>query len=149
MSRMVALERIAQVSLGYKSLQNEFCYVNQATIETYKIEKEYLKAIVVFRDIDARTYRQKPKTTTCLFECRAREADLRGTGVLRYIHAMALHSAKEKKQSGKAMPVQEALQAQGGGFGTRPRQCRILPDYGSGKPATPYTHRSFLLRLPW
>jgi hypothetical protein len=33
MSRMVPLRDIAQISLGYKSLQNDFFYLNQATVD--------------------------------------------------------------------------------------------------------------------
>ncbi len=37
-----ALQTVATVSLGYKSLQNNFFYVNAATASTYGIEKKFL-----------------------------------------------------------------------------------------------------------
>ena len=40
--------------------------------------------------------------------------DLRGTGALRYIEALADLSAAQKKQSGKSQTIREALEAQGG-----------------------------------
>ena len=38
----VHLSELSKVSLGFKSLQNSFFYVNQATIDTYRIEKRFL-----------------------------------------------------------------------------------------------------------
>lgn len=121
MSRMVPLGEIAQVSLGYKSLQNDFFYLNQATIDTYKIEAEYLQPIVVFRDLDAKSFRQQIDTKTKLFQCRDEEGDLRGTGALRYIRTMATRSANQKKQSGKVLSIREVLEAQGGGLWYAPK----------------------------
>jgi hypothetical protein len=39
MTQMVPLEALAQVSLGYKSLQNDFFYLNKDTIRTYKMAR--------------------------------------------------------------------------------------------------------------
>jgi hypothetical protein len=121
MSGMARLDELAQVSLGYKSLQNDFFYLNQATIDTYEIEARYLTSMILFRDLDAGSYRQKPKPTIWLFQCRDKEGDLRATGALRYIRAMASRPSAKKKQSGKATTIQEALEAQGGGVWYAPK----------------------------
>jgi hypothetical protein len=121
MSGIVRLGELAQVSLGYKSLQNDFFYLNRATISTYGIENRYLTPIVLFRDLDAASYQQKPKAATWLFHCADKEGDIRGTGALRYIHAMAARPAAKKKQSGKTTTIQEALEAQGGGLWYAPK----------------------------
>lgn len=116
-----ALENIAAVSLGYKSLQNNFFYVNKATIDTYGIEKRYLVRILMMKDMDATTYEQDGKSDLWLFACKDSRADLRGTGALKYIEAMAGHSAAEKKQTGKSQTIREALEAQSGGVWYAPK----------------------------
>ena len=121
MSRMTQLGDIARASLGYKSLQNEFFYLNQATIETYKIEAAYLEPILLFRDLKASAFWQPGKGKTQLFMCREQEGDLRGTGALRYIRTMGAHSANQKKQSGKVLTIREVLEAQGGGLWYAPK----------------------------
>jgi hypothetical protein len=118
---MVPLGDIAQVSLGYKSLQNDFFYLNQATIDTFKIEADYLQPIARFKDLDAKSFRQDIENRTFLFHCRKDDGDLRGTGALRYVRTMAAHSANQKKQSGKVISIREALEAQGGGLWYAPK----------------------------
>lgn len=115
------LSLVARVSLGYKSLQNNFFYVNQATIDTYGIEARFLSPIFTMREIDTQQYIQDITTKTWLFSCNEKRADLRGTGALRYIDAMANHSAAEKKQSGKSQTIREALEAQGGSLWYAPK----------------------------
>ncbi|WP_298253918.1 hypothetical protein [Bradyrhizobium sp.] len=116
-----ALQNIADVSLGYKSLQNNFFYVNAATISTYGIEKKYLVPILVMRDLNASNYEQYLKPSHWLFACKDKRGDLRGTGAWRYIEAMADRSAAEKKQSGKNLTIREALEAQSGGTWYAPK----------------------------
>jgi hypothetical protein len=116
MSKMVPLEDLAQVSLGYKSLQNDFFYLNKDTISTYKIEKRFLQPIHMLAELRGDAYLQDPEVTTWLFACRDKEADLRGTGALRYISAMANRSAAKKKQSAGSKSMREVLKAQGGGL---------------------------------
>ena len=94
------LSTIAKVSLGYKSLQNDFFYVNKPTISSFGIERRYLLPVLMIRDLDGQSYRQAPSPSLWLFNCKDKEADLRGTGALRYISAMADRAAAEKKQSG-------------------------------------------------
>jgi hypothetical protein len=121
MNAMTRLGEIAQVSLGYKSLQNDFYYLNQATIDTYQIEKEYLTPILLFRELNGASYKQVIEPSTWIFQCREKEGDLRGTGALRYIRAMASRPAAQKKQSGKPMTIKDALEAQGGGLWYAPK----------------------------
>jgi hypothetical protein len=125
------LRNIATVSLGYKSLQNDFFYVNKATIETYRIEKSYLVPILMLRDLDGSQFEQTPTPSLWLFACYEKRGDLRGTGALRYIDSMADRTASEKKQSGKNLTVKEALEAQGGGVWYTPK-------------ARPHKHRVWL-----
>lgn len=110
----VKLGDVAYVNLGYKSLQNDFFYVNKATVDTYGIEKIYLVPILMLRDLDGAVFEQNPKPNLWLFACRDQPTDLRGTGASRYIDAMADRSAADKKQSGKKLTVKEVLKAQSG-----------------------------------
>ena len=118
-----ALSTIAKVSLGFKSLQNNFFYLNKATIDTFNIESVYLTPILMMRDLDGKAYRQKVEPSLWLFNCRASKADLRGTGALRYIEAMADRPAAEKKQTdtSKGLTIRAALEAQGGGTWYAPK----------------------------
>jgi hypothetical protein len=112
---------IATVSLGYKSLQNDFFYVNKATIDTYGIEKKYLVPIFMLRDLSASVFEQTPKPTVWLFACKDKLGDLKGTGALRYIEAMGDRSASDKKQTGNNLTIKEALEAQSGGVWFHPK----------------------------
>jgi hypothetical protein len=115
------LSTLARVSLGYKSLQNNFFYLNEATIDSFGVEKKYLTPILMMKDLNGRAYKQAPEGTLWLFNCKDKKADLRGTGALRYIDAMADHPATEKKQTGKTLTIREALEAQGGGTWYAPK----------------------------
>lgn len=116
-----SLSHVATVSLGYKSLQNDFFYVNKATVNTYGIEKQFLVPILKLKDLRSDTYTQKPTPSLWLFTCREKRADLRGTGAWRYIEAMADRSAAKKKQTGKNLTIQQALEAQSGGLWYAPK----------------------------
>jgi hypothetical protein len=119
---IVPLSALADVSLGFKSLQNNFYYVNQATIDTYGIEKRFLVPVLMRKALDPRAYKQDPVADQWLFNCRDKKEDLRGTGALKYIEAMADRSAAEKKQSGKkGQTIRDVLTAQGGGFWYAPK----------------------------
>jgi hypothetical protein len=118
----IALGKISTVSLGYKSLQNNFFYINKATIDTYGIEKKFLIPMLMLKDLDATAFEQSLKPTLWLFACKEKRGDLRGTGAFRYIEAMADRSASEKKQSGKkSQTIREALEAQSGGIWYAPK----------------------------
>ena len=110
----VPLSELAHAALGYKSLQNDFFYVGKDTIETYGIEKEYLKPIFMLRDLDAAKYMQAPTPRLWLFHCQEEEHDLRGTGAYRYIQTMSERAATQRKQSGVVQTIREALELQGG-----------------------------------
>lgn len=99
------LQSIARVSLGYKSLQNNFFYVNMATASTYGIEEKFLIPMLMLRDLGHVDYKQNPTPSLWLFACRENRGDLRGTGAWRYIEAMADRPAAEKKQSGKNLTI--------------------------------------------
>ena len=113
------LDQIAKVSLGFKSLQNQFFYVSKETIEKYGIETTYLKPILLLDDVDATgKYKQTKKAVLKVFYCKEKEQDLHGTGALRYIRAMEKIPAKEKKQGSKKQTIKSALQAQTSAGGT-------------------------------
>ena len=82
--RWCKLEELADVSLGFKSLQNNFFYVDADTIDRYQIEQEYLTPILLLRDLDTAKFLQGSTGSKSLFTCRGPERDLRGTGALRY-----------------------------------------------------------------
>lgn len=115
------LSKIAKVSLGYKSLQNNFFYLNKATIETFGVESKYLTPMLKLRDLDGHAYQQQSQCTLWLLNCKDTKSDLRGTGALRYIDAREHHPATEKKQTGKRLTIREALEAQAGGLWYAPK----------------------------
>lgn len=117
----VPLSELAHASLGYKSLQNEFFYVGQHTIDTYGIEPQFLKPIYMLRDLKASRYQQDPDTRVWLFFCQEEERDLRGTGAYRYIQTMSDRAATKKKQSGDQQTIREALLLQGGSVWYAPK----------------------------
>ena len=138
----VSLSALADVRLGFKSLQNEFFYVNQHMIDSYHIEPEFLTPIVMLNALNARAYLQEPCPSTWLFNCRDRREDLRGTGALEYIEVMAGRSATRKRQAGKNLTIREALEAQGGANWyspkARPREHQIWVRKGIGSIFAPY-----------
>lgn len=113
------LGQIARVSLGYKSLQNEFYYVDKATIAAHGIEPRFREPIVMLGDLDGQHFFQRPAAARWVFLCR--ETELRGTGALRYIEAMAARPVAQRKQSGPARTIREVLAAQGGGLWYGPK----------------------------
>lgn len=116
MTRFTTLGSLAQVSLGYKSLQNDFYYLNQATISSFGIEGKFLEPIFMLDHLSSGTFRQDAEPSLWIFVCRGKESDLRGTGALRYIHAMSERPAAKKKQSSGSKTIREVLEAQGGGL---------------------------------
>lgn len=113
-SAFAPLEELAEVHLGYKSLQNQFFYVGRETIESYGIEEEYLEPVFRMDDIDAQAYLQGTDSSTFLFLCDRPEADIRGSGAYRYIGTMENRSATDRKQGRGGKTVAEALAEQGG-----------------------------------
>jgi hypothetical protein len=110
------LSQLASVGLGYKSLQNNFFYVTEKVVKEFDIERVYLRPIVRMVDLNGQAFLQNGKVSRQLFYCSQSETDLRGTGALRYLRAMADRPAVAKKQSrttaGKT--IREVLDAQGG-----------------------------------
>src|ERR1035441_3824403 len=98
---ITTLENIADVSLGYKSLQNQFFYLNQETVDTYGIEPEFLLPIMMMKDLDNSKFYQTYNKKQYLFYCKSDEHNIKGTGAYKYIRTMSDHAATEKKQSGK------------------------------------------------
>lgn len=115
------LHELGTASLGYKSLQNNFFYVDKETIDQFGIERRFLVPIRMLKSLDARAYVQKRKRDVWLFSCRLNMEDLRGTGARKYIQSMATRSATQRKQSGRSQTIREALQAQGGGLWYAPK----------------------------
>lgn len=109
------LKELARVGLGFKSLQNNFYYLSKGTIETYKIESEFLESIFTMKDVSSKKYLQEDKGSSILFYCKSKRADLRGTGAYKYIQDMAKRPAAIKKQSGSIKTIEEVLSLQGSG----------------------------------
>ena len=95
----VSLGEVADVGIGFKSLQNDFFYVDNGVIATYGIEPRFLKPIFTLKDFDAGLHVQNPSAAQMVFTCSDAEADLKGTGALKYIRAMGRRAASQKKQS--------------------------------------------------
>ena len=110
----VPLHALGTASLGYKSLQNAFYYVDRATIDQYGIESRFLVPILRIKSLNGRPYLQKRREDVWLFCCRRELGDLRGTGARKYIQAMAKRGATQRKQGGRNQTIRETLQAQGG-----------------------------------
>ena len=117
----VPLEEIADVHLGYKSLQNQFFYLDTQTIAKYGIEPEYVKPIYQLGDLQDEQFLQHPDNKIFLFHCNRPEADLRGTGALKYIRDMGNKPAAVKKQTGQMTTISEALAKQGGTYWYGPK----------------------------
>ena len=111
---MTSLGQVARVSLGFKSLQNEFYYVDRSTVEQYGIEARFLTPVSRLGDLDGGRYMQGAGGPRFIFVCRASAAELVGTGALRYIEAMAERPAAQRRQGQAGGTIRSALAAQGG-----------------------------------
>lgn len=118
---MPRLSDYLKVELGYKSLMNDFFYLDQATIDTWSIEKRFLKPIMTIRDLDGTKYYQPTSGAIQLFYCDVEPGDLRGTGADRYMQWAARQETGAKKQSGAPVTWEEALAKQGGKYWWRPK----------------------------
>lgn len=105
------LETLASVALGYKSLQNDFYYLDHATIAAHAIEPKYLEPIHMLGDLDGSNYQQSSSPTRHIFLCRD-PAPARGAR--HYIDALADRPAARRKQTTTPQTIREALTAQGG-----------------------------------
>lgn len=115
------LDSVADVGLGYKSLQNDFYYLNSEQISSFGIEPEYYTPIFVMSDIDLGAIIQHATPKRNLFYCDLPEKDLGGSGALRYCRAMENMPAKRKKQTGKPLSIRATLEKQGGGLWYAPK----------------------------
>jgi SAM-dependent methyltransferase len=115
------LEQLANVRLGYKSLQNQFFYVGPEVVKKYGIEKRYLKPITTMSGLDGSKYLQEPDSRLLLFSCDSSEGELRGTGALRYIRGMEDVTAVRKRQASKDKTIGETLAEQGGTYWYAPK----------------------------
>ncbi|MHB8409434.1 MAG: HsdM family class I SAM-dependent methyltransferase [Acidiferrobacterales bacterium] len=124
----VPLEDIAEIGIGFKSLQNDFFYVNDGVVSTYGIESQFLNPIFTLKDFDAAVYVQKPAAAQMVFTCAEAEGDLKGTGALKYIRAMARRAASQKKQSDTTQrrpdTIAEVLEKQGGRYWYAPKAAQ-------------------------
>src|SRR5438093_5803829 len=77
------LRELAQVALGYKSLQNRFFYLGKADLSTYQIEQRFTIPVYRMKDLDPGHFLQQAKPSGHLFFCNLDEVDLRGTRALR------------------------------------------------------------------
>ncbi len=124
----VPLEEIAEIGIGFKSLQNDFFYVNDGVIATYGIESQFLNPIFTLKDFDSEVYLQMPTAAQMVFTCTEAEGDLKGTGALKYIRAMGRRAASQKKQSNtthrRPDTIAEALEKQGGRYWYAPKAAQ-------------------------
>lgn len=105
------LDALASVALGYKSLQNDFYYLDHATLAAHAIEPRYLEPIHMLGDLDGATYQQSHRPTRHIFLCRDPAP---ASGARHYIDAMADRPAARRKQTTTSQTIREALTAQGG-----------------------------------
>jgi hypothetical protein len=130
--------RIASVSLGFKSLQNQFFYVSKDEIKEYGIEKKYLQPIFQLGDLEADKYKQTIKPVQWVFYCKDKEADLRGTGALRYIRAMENYRQlrRSRVESVRLLNKLYRLRPAQVGCGMRRRHNCIRSISGCERPST-------------
>lgn len=124
MPKIAHLEDIAEIGLGFKSLQNDFFYINKETIKTFAIETRFLHEIYTLRDIDGHRYVQDSTPPQFVFSCNEDQHDLKGTGALRYIRSMGGKIANDRKQSGKQQTISEVLGNQGGRLWYAPKASK-------------------------
>ena len=110
----VDLGELAEVHLGYKSLQNQFYYVKEDTVDAYGIEDQYLQPIFRLDDIESDRFRQSDDTDTYVFVCDSSLTDIRGTGARRYIETMRGRPAGTRKQTTGHRTIEQALEKQSG-----------------------------------
>ena len=83
--RLIRLGDIADVRFGIKTGANEFFYLNQAKIEEWGIEPEFLQPVMTTPQ-ESRALLVDPSTLPHkLFMCHREKSDLRGTAALAYI----------------------------------------------------------------
>jgi hypothetical protein len=103
------LEDYAEVHIGFKSLLNDFFYIDAERIERFKIESEYLTPILKLGDLQEDAYFQRALDKhRWLFNCRVEPADLRGTGAWEYISWGSLQETRPRKQTEQPVPWPQA-----------------------------------------
>lgn len=113
---MTTLGDFVRVSLGYKTLMNDFYYLDSETVEVWGIEERFLKPVLMLADLDAKSYIQNVVGRSQLFYCPCEPSDLRGTGAGRYIDWAARQETGAKKQSAAPTTWEDALSKQGGKY---------------------------------
>jgi hypothetical protein len=102
------------VMLGFKSLMNDFFYVDEETIDRFEIEDEFLVPLFMLADLDEAKYVQPSIPKRWVFTCTLHEPDLNGTGAWNYIDWGGRQAVREKKQAKEVLTIQTALEKQGG-----------------------------------
>jgi len=84
-SKLIQLERIADLSYGLKTGINEFFFFTPEKAKEFGIERQFLKPIIASTK-DMRTYTINEHTSkTLLFTCHKDTQELKGTNALKYI----------------------------------------------------------------
>lgn len=108
------LSDFCAIKLGYKSLMNDFFYLDAETIDRFKIEDEFLVPIYMLADLDESKFLQKPVPKRWVFTCTKLEPDLRGSGAWSYIDWGAHQVIVARKQAKEPTTFKSALEKQGG-----------------------------------
>jgi hypothetical protein len=99
----------ASIRIGYKSLLNDFFYVDAATVARFEIEKEYLTPILKLADLDPDKFVQDAVSAErWVFTCKKEPNDLRGTGAYKYIRWGSKQETNPRKQTERPVPWPEA-----------------------------------------
>lgn len=83
--KLVPVNSIAEVRRGFTTGANEFFYLDDATRENWKIEKDFLKPAIVSPRECSSVIVKKTKTKYLAFVCHKDKAELKGTQALAYI----------------------------------------------------------------
>lgn len=111
---MPVLSDFCKISLGFKSLMNDFFYVDETTVSRFGIESEFLLPVFKLADLDETQIDQTLTPTRWLFNCKKQPGDLHGTGAHDYIDWGANQETRQaKKQQKDVVTWKTALERQG------------------------------------
>jgi hypothetical protein len=103
--KLVRLGDIAEVRFGIKTGANEFFYLDDEAIKTWRIEKEFLRPVIK-SPRECKSILIAPEALqNWVFICNKTKAELKGTNALKYIEAGEKAVIEIRQGSGKGIKV--------------------------------------------
>jgi len=84
-NKLIQLSDIANIRRGITSGANDFFYLTKEQLNKWKIEKEYLKGIIVSPRENRSRYLREKELSQFVFLCDKTKKELKGTNALKYI----------------------------------------------------------------